>query len=246
MYNEERILRKSVLEVCGSASKALGKFEILIVDDSSHDHSGEIGRALARTDPRVRYLRFDNGPSRRENLAKAFSEAKGEIILFSDTDLAADISALKNLVGAIEGRYDVAIGCRYMKGSNTKRKLTRRLISFLYNNFIRLYFGSRIKDHNCGFKAFRRDVLLELVKEAGYDSRFRRGWFWDAEIIVRAQTMGFRIKEIPVNWKEGKKSTFSLKRELIMVPYVIKLKKRVGVEGRREGAKRGVPTGKND
>ena len=162
----------------------------------------------------MRYFRYDNGPSRRENLADAFKKAKGDIILFSDTDLAADISALKSLIQAVEGKFDVSIGSRYLKDSHTRRKIDRRVISFFYNHFIRFYLDSKIVDHNCGFKAFKKKAILELIKDAGYDKTFIRGWFWDAEILIRAQRKRMKIAEIPVRWIEPKYSEDEMQNRL--------------------------------
>jgi glycosyltransferase involved in cell wall biosynthesis len=226
-YNEEKILRSNIIKVYQTAKSLPYKFEIVICDDTSSDSSGRIAKELCKKYREIRYLRFDNGPSRRENLAEAFKSAKGDVVLFSDTDLAADISALKKLISAIEKGNDVAIGARYMKNTQTIRKPERRVISFFYNLFIKLYFGSRFEDHNCGFKAFKKRIIIELVKEAGYDHRFVRGWFWDAEILIRAQERGYKIAEVPVRWKEGEKSTFSLARELRMLPYIIGLRDRL-------------------
>ena len=147
--------------------------------------------------------------------------------MFSDTDLATDISSLKSLVKAAEGKYDIAIGSRYLKDSKIRRKPERRIISFFYNNFVRLYLRSRIRDHNCGFKAFKKQVILDLVEEAGYDKSFTRGWFWDAEILIRAQRKKLKIAEIPAHWIEPKKSTFSFKREKRMIPYILGLRNKL-------------------
>jgi hypothetical protein len=80
----------------------------------------------------------------------------------------------------------------------------RLMVSFVYNNMIRFLFRSRLKDHQCGFKSFRRWVILRLVKEAGYNKN--RRWAWDTEILLRAQRDGYRINEFPVQWREVRMS----------------------------------------
>jgi hypothetical protein len=87
---------------------------------------------------------------------------------------------------------------------------------------MKIYFHSKIKDHQCGFKAFKKEKLLQLLDEMGYEKT--RGWFWDVELLVRAQRKGYSIDEFPVEWKEGKLSSFNIQRELRMLPYVLKLK----------------------
>jgi hypothetical protein len=86
---------------------------------------------------------------------------------------------------------------------------------------------SRILDHQCGFKAFKRDVFHSLAVSAGYDGSHKRGWFWDAEILIRAQREGYKIREVPVRWTAAKKSSFNFTRELKVIPYMLSFRKRI-------------------
>ena len=225
IYNEGKILEKNISEIYHTLSKITKNFELFIVDDNSNDGSQSICRRICKKNNKIRYLRYSNGPSRRENLAKSFKFAKGGTIAFIDMDLSTDLSHTKRLFDEIEKGADISIGSRYVKGSYIKRTLSRRLISYFYNALLQHFFNSRIKDHQCGFKAFRRDVLLDIVKDMGYDAKFVRGWFWDAELLLRAQKKSYRIVEFPVKWQHGKSSTFELKRELKMISYILEHRK---------------------
>jgi hypothetical protein len=92
----------------------------------------------------------------------------------------------------------------------------------LYNKVQRVLFKSIILDSNCGFKAFKRDVFFELASEAGFDKKFERGWFWDAEILIRAQKKKLNIYEMSVPWREGPQTTFKLIREARMLFYILR------------------------
>jgi hypothetical protein len=117
-----------------------------------------------------------------------------------DLDLATDLKYLKPLVQAVrEEGYDLATGSRMLPQSKTHRTFKRRLTSQAYNFFVRRMLGSKLKDHQCGFKAFKREVLLKLQREV-----LATHWFWDTEILVRAQREGYRVKEIAVEWRSGK------------------------------------------
>ena len=116
-----------------------------------------------------------------------------------DVDLATNIKHLKDLIEAIENGYDIAIGSRLIEGSKAKRSFERLLYSKVYNFLVRALLKSKIKDHQCGFKAFKKDIVVKLGKEAKDNH-----WFWDTEILVLAQRKGYKIKEIPVEWTEGK------------------------------------------
>lgn len=132
---------------------------------------------------------------------------ESDIIAFMDMDLATDLKHARELIDAVEDKgYSISTGSRWMESSKTKREKSRFFISLAYNNFVRLLFGSRIRDHQCGFKAFRREAAIALLKEMGHSKR--RGWSWDTELLVRAQKKGLRVYEFPVEWNAGQRTSF--------------------------------------
>jgi len=226
-YNEEKIIEKNIIEVYNKLKSLRKDFELFIVDDSSQDKTGDICKSMVKKHKEINYIHCTNGPSRRENLAASFHKAKGSIVIYMDLDLATSLDHLEQLINEIEiNKNDIAIGSRYL-GTKAKREVSRKIISVCYNTFMRTYFSSQVKDHQCGFKAFKKGVLLRLVREAGYDKKFVRGWFWDTEILLRAQKHHCRIKEFPVKWRYGDSSSFILKREFRMMNYVLGLRKRL-------------------
>lgn len=201
------------------AEKHYRDFEIVLVDDTSRAETKNAIEEAGRLE-HVRTIRYENGPSRRENLAASFTHAEYDILAFFDVDLATDISYLLPLTEAVQDGCDAAIGSRYM-GIKAQREKSRFVMSKIYNFCVRAFFGSRIKDHTCGCKAFRKSSILPLVQELGYDHAKRRGWFWDAEMLIRAQRRGMHVKEIPVAWASDRESTFSFSREARVIPYMI-------------------------
>lgn len=233
-YNEKELAVEHTLEV-HSYLKNLGwNFELIVCDDASTDGTPE---ALGKlTEPEIRVLHYKNGPSRRENLSRALQDAKGEALVYMDMDLSTDLKFLNDIVTPVlNGSYDIAIGSRYKQGAEVSRELLRLVYSKLYNGTIRVLFGSRVLDHQCGFKAFRKDVFHELANELGYDEKFLRGWFWDAELLIRAQQKKLRILEIPVKWISAKKSSFHFFRELKVLPYMLGLRFRLKNQSLKHG-----------
>lgn len=221
IYNEEKILAEHTLLIYRAARKLQRPFEIVIVDDTSYDSTYEIAKKLSKKYKEIALVRFENGPSRRENLSVALKRAKYPILLYTDVDLSVGLSYLPELIQKIDDGYDVATGSRYM-GVKPKREFYRKVLSKIYNWFIRIFLGSKIKDHQCGFKAMKKEAFDKLAKELGYDKTFIRGWFWDAEFLIRAQNKGYKISEFPVTWYAGKQSSFSIRRELRSVYYIIR------------------------
>ena len=204
-------------------------FELIVVDDTSVNF-GEIKNYLAAmpANTRVKYVRYKSGPSRRENLSRAFSVAQAPTIGFIDYDLSCDVTYFLEAAALLKkAQADMVVGSRYTRGARAKRKPLRRLLSFFYNLAIRLYFGSRINDHQCGLKVFRKDTVLPVIAQMGYDESHVRGWFWDAELLIRAQAKGLKIIEMPVTWRYADTSTFDFKRELRCLRAIVGLKSAV-------------------
>ena len=219
-FNEEAIVTEHVREVLAHLRRTETSFELLISDDASTDRTA--ARLAELRDPELRVFRYDVGPSRRENLAKTLRRARGEVVAYMDMDLSSGLDRLPDLVGAVRsGRADIAVGSRRVPGSETQRGALRGLFSGAYNTAVRVLFASRIRDHQCGFKAMRRETLARLVDLLGYDDALRRGWFWDAELLIRAQYLGLRIVEIPVRWTEAAKSSFRFRQEILVARYML-------------------------
>lgn len=228
VYNASRYIRTTVKKSCEALSQLGGDFEIILVDDNSQDKSYRFGavlnKAVYASGKAVQWVTNDNGPSRRENLAKWFFEAKYDIICFLDVDLSRGISYLPQAITLLQkDSADVVIGSRYAKGASVQRSLARVILSFFYNLTIRLLFRSKIKDHQCGLKVFRKSSGLPVVKSMGYDTSFNRGWFWDAEFLVRAQMAHLKIIEMPVSWYDPRASTFNLLREQKCIKAILQL-----------------------
>lgn len=222
IFNEEEILEKSIKKIYVELSKITENFEIIISDDGSTDATPQISSKLANNNDRIRFIRSEKNLGRGEALTRAFIQSKGEIIAFTDIDLAAEISELPMLIQTVKNGADVSTGSRWLPGSDVKRSPIRLTISYLYNLFVRLFFGSKLTDHQCGFKAFRSNVIFSVLKETGI--RDDRGWAWDTEVLIRAQKCGYRVIEFPIRWRQGKRSKFNWNDIWKVGTYLIKLK----------------------
>lgn len=220
LYNEEEILESHTLRVYKYLEKKKYNFELILVNDSSTDNSLKIANQLAKKYSKIRVISYSNGPSRRENLFASFREATGDIIAFTDLDLAVDEKYFEKLFAGVN-KSDICIASRYDFGAKMYREWWRGLISIIYLKTIQFLFNCPISDFQCGFKAFRKEILLPLLDECGYDEKFTRGWFLDAELLIRAFKRGNKVVSIPVVWNRGKMSSFNFLREAKIIPYVI-------------------------
>ncbi|HWR25264.1 MAG TPA: flippase-like domain-containing protein [Methanosarcina sp.] len=209
-YNEAAQIEKTVLTTAETLSKITDCFEIIIAEDGSTDGTDKIASRLSKQYAYVVHLHSDKRQGRGKALNRAFKAASGEVLCYIDVDLATDMKYLEKLVRAVsEEGYDFATGSRMMPESDAKRPFKREFASRGYNFLVRLLLRSKLYDHQCGFKAFKRKPLFELMDEIE-----NQHWFWDTELLVRAQKKGYRIKEFPVYWRHGGSSKVNLAKDV--------------------------------
>jgi len=206
VFNDRASLEIALDVSLETLSGITGAFEILVAEDGSTDGSTELVRQFEARDCRVRLLHQDERQGRGRALNRAIRESKGAIVCYYDVDLATDMNYLPSLIAAVRDGSDISTGSRLLPASDIVRTEGREIASRSYNFLVRLFLSSRIYDHQCGFKAFRRERILPLLPAIRSNH-----WFWDTEILVRAQRAGYRVSEFPVRWRAGKGTTVRFK-----------------------------------
>ena len=198
VHNEERDLRASVLRLHAHLTQQFPfSARITIADNASTDATPAVAAQLGEELPEVRVLRL-NEKGRGRALAAAWLTSDARVVSYMDVDLSTDLSALLPLVApVISGHSQVSIGSRLVTGSRVTRGPKREVISRVYNILLRLVLRVRFKDAQCGFKALRADVARSLLPDV-----VNRNWFFDTELLVRAERAGLRIHELPVDWTD--------------------------------------------
>jgi glycosyltransferase AglD len=234
-YNEAVRLVDTVANVTETLKAISPDFEIIIAEDGSTDGTDDVARKLTQQYKYIKHVHSDARQGRGRALTRAFKASTGDVLCYIDVDLATDMSHLKELIEAIsiEG-YDFATGSRMMPSSNVKRPLKRGIASRGFNFLVRYILGSKLYDHQCGFKAFKRAPLFEIM-----DDVVDPHWFWDTELFVKAQYYGYSIKEFPVNWQHGGTTKVSLKKDIIsMGSQILRLRKELNALESGESAEK--------
>ena len=231
-YNEADSIEHTVsvaLETLAAFLPA-GSFEVVVAEDGCDDRTPEIADRMADADDRVRHVHSDERLGRGGALERAFRESHGDVLAYFDTDLATEMKHLEKLIESVrtEG-YDVATGSRRMPGNEQERNPERGVASTGFNALVRLFLRSPMYDHQCGFKAFDRTALFALLDDVEDDH-----WFWDTEVLVRAQRAGHDVREFPVEWEPKGDTTVDLVRDVLgMGSQILRLWWQVAVVTRR-------------
>jgi glycosyltransferase AglD len=227
-YNEVEYLQPAVEKTTEALKEFVNSYEIIIAEDGSTDGTAELAEELAQKNSWVKHIHREKRLGRGTALNNAFKHSNGHVLAYMDLDLATDLKYLNPLVEAItiEG-YDFSTGSRMLPESKAERSAGRSLSSKTYNFLVRQMLGSKLRDHQCGFKAFRREAIMELI-----DQVKATHWFWDTEILVRAHRCGYKIKEIAVEWKSPKgtkvslaKDSWNMFRQIVGLWWKIRIKK---------------------
>src|SRR4030065_439030 len=218
-YNERENLENTVRNAMKALEKIADSYEILIAEDGSTDGTDKIASDLSKEYPFIKHIHSDKRLGRGLALKNAFSKTKGKILVYMDVDLATNIEHLRALIESVRKGYDFATGSRMHPKSKVTRSRSRQITSKSYNLMARSFLGSKVADHQCGFKASRRDALLSIL-----DDVKAIHWFWDTEMLVRASRKGYRIKEIPVEWtQKGRTKVKLMKDSFEMGSQILKL-----------------------
>ncbi|MCZ7401922.1 MAG: glycosyltransferase family 2 protein [Candidatus Methanoperedens sp.] len=208
-YNEAKRIEDTVERTAAILREISPSFEIIIAEDGSRDGTDRICESLARKYDFVKHLHADERQGRGRALNRAFRSSKGDILGYIDIDLATDMKHMLELIQSIREGYDFATGSRMLPQSNVKRPFKRGFASKGFNFLTRFMLGSKLYDHQCGFKSFRREAIFALM-----DNIKDTHWFWDTELFVKAQRAGYRIKEFPVEWKQGGTTKVNLVKDV--------------------------------
>ena len=204
-YNEERRIGKTLRSIDEYLKKQDYLYEILVVSDGSKDNTVKVVEDLI---PEIKNLKII---ANKENRGKGFvtrqgiMEARGEYRLFTDADNSTSIDQVEKMWPWFEEGYDVVIGSRDLKDSvldPPQPFLRNFILGEGFKLFRKLVLGLwGVEDTQCGFKAFSKKMVSDVFPKCRID-RFA----FDPEILIVTQKKGYKIKEIPVFWKNDQDS----------------------------------------
>ena len=226
MYNESSIIADTAIELHEYMSKNFGDdYEIIFSDDGSRDSSADIVNGLKL--PNVRVVGYEKNQGKGCAVRHAVLASLGEIVIFTDADLAYGVDVIKDAVDIMSKKqYDVLVASRAKhKEGYEGYTFIRKLTSKTYIKVLNLFGGIRISDAQCGFKAFDGEKGRQIFSLCTTNN-----FAFDLEVILIAQKMRLKIYELPakiINHRESKvsvvKDAIRMTKEISIIKKKIKM-----------------------
>ncbi|MCG2695985.1 MAG: glycosyltransferase family 2 protein [Candidatus Portnoybacteria bacterium] len=197
-YNEEKRIATTLLDIDKYLSEQKYDYEIIVISDGSKDNTAQVVNKMGELIRNLRLIDNKENHGKGWVVKQAMLEAKGKYRLFMDADNSTPIDHLDGFWPYIKKDYDIVIGSIEVKGAKIKETAAwyRRLLGRLAKYIIRIVTGLwEIHDSQRGFKLFTDKAVDQIFLKQTLNR-----WGFDFEILSLAKKMGFKTKELPVDW----------------------------------------------
>ncbi|MEK6867262.1 MAG: dolichyl-phosphate beta-glucosyltransferase [Nanoarchaeota archaeon] len=201
-YNEEKRIGRTLEAILGYLDKQKYQYEIIVVNDGSSDKTKEVVQKFKDKNKKIKMLDNPGNKGKGYSVQQGFLAAEKEWVLFTDADLSTPIEELETFFRYASGT-DVIIGSRNLPMSQivVKQPFFRSMLGKIFPFFVRVVLLPDIKDSQCGFKLFRKEVAQKVAQK-----QMITGFCFDVEILFLAKKFGFGIQEIPITWSNDERS----------------------------------------
>ncbi len=194
-YNEQGRLPATMKKLREYLTRQSFSYEVLVVDDGSHDGTAALVEEAMADFPGLRLLRE---PHRGKGHAvrQGMLAAEGRYVMFCDADFSMPVEEVPRFPEAMRESYDIAIASREVKGARRiGEPKHRHLMGRVFNLIVRVLAVRGLQDTQCGFKCFSRESAQKIFRMQVID-----GFGFDVEVLYIARKLGIAITEVPVSW----------------------------------------------
>ena len=227
-FNESKRIKKTLNEIDEyiSSNSFSHLYQVVVVDDGGLDNIKELVNSWIEKECKnksvFKVLSYLPNHGKGYAVKEGFLNATSDLILYTDADGASPIKEVEKLLHWIDNGYDVACGSRILqdKSSQVEMSFKRRIIGFVFHLILVLLRLASLRDTQCGFKLFQRDVAKKLA-----ESQKCFNYSFDIEYLFLSRKLGYKIKEVPINWYHVHGSKVSiLKDSIAMLIEVLKIR----------------------
>lgn len=228
MYNESSIIADTAKTVSDYMQNNFTSYEIIFSDDGSRDDSANIVRNLCL--PSVKVIGYEKNRGKGCAIRTAMLEASGDIVMFTDADLAYGTDVIKRVYEALsQSDANMLIGSRNLsKDGYEGYTFIRKIMSKIYIKVLCMVGGFKLSDSQCGCKAYKQEAAKRIFERCKVD-----GFAFDFESILWAQKFDYKIIELPVKIVNHRESTVNVIKDTFkMLGDLRKMKKRIKKESK--------------
>ncbi|MFB3902569.1 MAG: glycosyltransferase family 2 protein [Acidobacteriota bacterium] len=188
-FNDAGTIASMVISALATARELVSDFEVLIVNDGSTDHTGQVLAELTSVyAPVLRVINHEKNRGYGAALRTGFREASKEWLFYTDGDAQYDPREMRNLVKALGPQVEMVNGYKISRHD----PFHRVVIGHIYNFGVKLLFGIRLKDVDCDFRLIRTAVFTQVALDSSSGTIC-------VELVKKFQDFGFRFAEVPVH-----------------------------------------------
>jgi glycosyltransferase involved in cell wall biosynthesis len=187
-YNDAGTIASLALIAHMTARQLTSDYEVIVVDDGSPDHTGELLDEMARHFPWLKVVHHGTNRGYGGALRTGFQSASKELVFYTDGDAQYDPREMTRLFEAFSADVDFVNGYKIGRSD----PLHRKIIGKAYHTFVRTMFGLHLRDVDCDFRLMRRAVFEKVVLT-------RSSGVICVELMKKVQDHGFRIAQVPVH-----------------------------------------------
>lgn len=223
-YNEEHRLPATLQKLATYVASVSFSCEAIVVVEPGTDQTPELAIEFSNTHAFCRVIANREHRGKGHAVRVGMLAARGNVVIFMDADMSVPVETL----GIFREQFvadptlEILVGNRRHAGSQIVRAQgwLRRSLGQTFNRCVRLLSGIPLRDTQCGFKAFRRNVARELFSRQTID-----GFAFDVEILYLAQKLGYKMRDFPVEWRNSTDSHVHIVHDsLAMLRDVVRLR----------------------
>jgi dolichyl-phosphate beta-glucosyltransferase len=222
-YNEEKRLPKTLEAIDKYLNNQSYDYEIIVVNAGSNDGTPDVVKKYMKSIENLKMIEVKNCPGKGRAVKEGMSVAKGDFRVFTDADNSTSIDQVEKMWPEFEKGHDVVIGSRDIKGAvldPPQPWLRQMLLGEGFKLYRKIIIGLwKIEDTQCGFKGLTGKAAEDVFPKCKIEH-----FAFDPEMLVIAGRLGYKIKEIPVRWKNDLESKVKFKSIIKMALDILKIR----------------------
>ena len=196
-FKQEKTIVRDLKRIKEVLDKLRYPAELICVVDGKEDRTFERASRFAKNSQNIKVIGYETNKGKGYAVRFGMAESRGDIIAFIDSGMDLNPNGLSMLLEHFEWYdADIIVGSKRHPASKVEYPWQRRILSIGYQILVRVLFGFKVRDTQVGMKFFRREVLEKVLPRL-----LVKHFAFDVEMLVLARKFNFKIKEVPVNWK---------------------------------------------